>query len=292
MLCHCLAKSSVPRVRVSRNATAPSTCPPNSGRISLAGWPRLAHGLSRMLTPRSPPSATVYVLPLVVNRLNLQLLYTPQDASGRLTDALPDQLCPRRFRRIEVGVRIEQPADEFFLKDFQELDPKFLEHIATGVQWRTFCCCREGLVVETELAGVRSFSGRADCPPTGRSNVGLNLRFLTADAVPDDLAAALSRRSFVPICVPFRDVVDGSAEGGAVDTLFGSRTARMIREALTRIESQFDGVSFDAAGIYAPTIEGVGTYPVLAPDLRVAGSLPLWVAGDSTGMFRGSVHAR
>src|SRR5437764_10029484 len=46
--------------------------------------------------------------------------------------------------------------------------------------WRTFCCCRDGEVVRTEVRGVVSVSGRADGPTTGKSNVGFNLRVTDA----------------------------------------------------------------------------------------------------------------
>ena len=42
--------------------------------------------------------------------------------------------------------------------------------------------------------------------------------------------------------------------------------------------------------IYGPTIEGIGEYPVVETDLQ-AGNLPLFVAGDAGGMFRGIVGA-
>lgn len=81
----------------------------------------------------------------------------------------------RRFRRVELGVRIEQGADEFFLRHESQLDPKVI-YTDGDVEYRTFCCCRDGLVASTEFRGLKSVSGRADGPCTGRSNVGFNVR--------------------------------------------------------------------------------------------------------------------
>ncbi|KJU84639.1 hypothetical protein MBAV_003167, partial [Candidatus Magnetobacterium bavaricum] len=63
-------------------------------------------------------------------------------------------MCPnidKRFYRFEFGVRIEQPADQFFLNDIPETDPKLIFNDATlNIEWRTFCCCRHGTVLHSK----------------------------------------------------------------------------------------------------------------------------------------------
>jgi len=78
---------------------------------------------------------------------------------------------PLTFHRAEVGVRLEQNAAAFFLRREAPLDPKLLAGSADGrYGWRTFCCCRGGEVVATEVrpavggiesSVVRLRSGRA-----------------------------------------------------------------------------------------------------------------------------------
>jgi uncharacterized protein len=108
-----------------------------------------------------------------------------------MLDALPPATL--RFLRVEVGVRIEQNADEFFLAKHPQLDPKYVWRDASkAVEWKTFCCCRNGLVAWTAFQDIYSASGRADCPPTGRSNIGYNVRFLQPSAVADVLPHVLN----------------------------------------------------------------------------------------------------
>lgn len=82
------------------------------------------------------------------------------------------------FRRVELGVRLEQPSAEFILARELQLDPKFI-WIRNGVsvEFRTFCCCREGEVIITESDGLVTVSGRSPTARTGRSNLGLLARF-------------------------------------------------------------------------------------------------------------------
>src|SRR5205814_2118880 len=73
---------------------------------------------------------------------------------------LKQQDIPVRYihRRYEIGVRIQQPSQSFFLQRYEEADPK-LSWSADGIhEYRTFCCCRNGEVVVSETAGIFSVS--------------------------------------------------------------------------------------------------------------------------------------
>ncbi|MBA2541684.1 MAG: FAD-dependent oxidoreductase, partial [Deltaproteobacteria bacterium] len=75
------------------------------------------------------------------------------------------------FRRDEIGVRIEAPSDHPLFTQLPGVDGKLV--LRDGdLEIRTFCTCRDGEVVLGHADGIHAFSGRADCPPTGRSNVG------------------------------------------------------------------------------------------------------------------------
>jgi hypothetical protein len=193
----------------------------------------------------------------------------------------------RTFRRVEVGVRLEQHSDDFFLRDDGCLDPKLLLSAADGrYGFRTFCCCRDGEVVTTEVLGVMSTSGRADCPPTGRSNVGFNLR-VGDEALARELWPG-GRLGGAPIVRSLDECLTGGPESTA--GVLGVGASRLLLEGLRRLRSEYPSLGGSPCRVIAPAVEGVGHYPALTYDLRAA-PYPLWVAGDATGVFRGLTAA-
>jgi len=200
----------------------------------------------------------------------------------------PRELAPAAFCRVEIGVRLEQPADRFFLAGEGETDPKWICRSADRrCEWRTFCCCKQGEVISTSFQGIVTVSGRADCPPTGRSNVGLNVRLLDRREAMDALERLLERRG-APSTSTAAEVLADPERSEIADTL-GPPTARRIAEGLSAVVKRF-AFEADGARLYAPALEGLGYYPAVGRALRVD-SLPIWVAGDNTGRFRGIVAA-
>lgn len=219
-------------------------------------------------------------------------------ATGRygpllMTKVLPEHVL--RFQRLEVGVRIEQKADQFFLQDHPGLDPKYVWIDESGtVEWRTFCCCREGKVVLTEFQGIRTVSGRADCDPTGRSNIGFNVRFNDPDKVGDLLPNLLaSSRSIAEPATERLETFlksDEESKARSISSVLGPVASRHLSKGLHRLIREFPARSLSGATLVGPTLEGVGRYPV--HDSSLGTPLPgLWVAGDACGSFRGLTAA-
>ena len=208
-------------------------------------------------------------------------------ASGRFGDGLgSDQV----FRRLEFGVRIEQPSGLFFLKQHRALDPKLL--VASkrcGVEFRTFCCCREGLIVETMTGGMLTLSGRADCAPSGRSNIGFNVRItdqeVAAELGPrlmEGLAAHRIVRSNLARFLASPRTTD-------LPSLLGPVAAACLHEGLTSLVEGFLGRDLEHAEIVGPTLEGVGMYPRHDQRFRIGAGM--YVAGDISGSYRGLTAA-
>jgi uncharacterized FAD-dependent dehydrogenase len=197
------------------------------------------------------------------------------------------------FRRIELGIRIEQPAEQFVLARDQCLDPKLMMDRATGCSWRTFCCCRNGLVIVSSSEGLTSVSGRADCPPSGRSNIGLLVRFTDARAGMSAWKEALRLQPLDgPVVEAMSELMDPSGQlraSSQVARTLGVSTARHVAEGLNDLRVSI-GLPMADVNLHAPAIEGVGWYPRVGSDLRIAGR-PIFVAGDATGMFRGLTAA-
>ena len=219
-------------------------------------------------------------------------------ATGRYGPLLMRETLPShalRFLRIELGVRIEQDASDFFLANHPQLDPKYLwRDDARGVEWRTFCCCRNGLVVWTACQNIQAASGRADCPPTGRSNVGFNVRFVRQFEVATIWAqfvhaAAKLRQPVVTRLEDFLTAVAGGTNDPMREVL-GSTAAARLAQGLIRLMQDFPKGCLKGATLIGPTLEGVGWYPIHDDTLYT--QLPgLGVAGDAVGSFRGLTAA-
>jgi len=74
-----------------------------------------------------------------------------------------------------------------------------------------------------------------------------------------------------------------------IHRLFGLRFSSLLAQSLETLLDEYS-VSTDSMDLHAPAVEGVGIYPKLTATLDVP-RLPLLVAGDSTGLFRGLTAA-
>ncbi|MFG2349679.1 hypothetical protein [Streptomyces phaeochromogenes] len=198
------------------------------------------------------------------------------------------------FRRLEVGFRIEQPADKAFFREMKQLDPKLRFREQDGsVEWRTFCACRDGEAALTETQGLWTVSGRSDCPPTGRSNVGFNTRILDETfakrAMLPALAAMADEESH--FTVPMDALMASEPTVVATfDRVYGSELREIMVLGLSRLAATYPALRDSGTRLIGPTLEGVGWYPKVDGDLRLLDT-PAWVVGDACGMFRGIVAA-
>lgn len=209
--------------------------------------------------------------------------------SGRLWHHLMTQASqvPLTFRRVELGVRIEQASDDFFLRHEPALDPKWTyRDDVDGPSFRTFCCCRDGNIVAGVLGGAVYMSGRSDCPPTGRSNVGMMVRYRDDSPV---ARRALERASSHtrPFAVPIAEVLDDPLR---LADFYSPAVSRDISEGIRRL-GEFYETNFAGATVIGPCVEGVGDYPSVDPVSLRSGVDGLYAVGDATGIFRGIVSA-
>jgi uncharacterized FAD-dependent dehydrogenase len=195
---------------------------------------------------------------------------------------------------LEIGFRIEQPAQHAFFRDMKQLDPKlrFREQDG-GVEWRTFCACRDGEAVLTRTQGLWTVSGRSDCPPTGRSNVGFNTRILNESVAARALAPALAAmgKEDSYFIVAMNDLVHHQeATLDTFDRAYGPELRQIMVRGLFHLIAAFPALQDKETRLIGPTLEGVGWYPEVDGNLRLLDT-PAWVAGDACGLFRGIVAA-
>jgi hypothetical protein len=202
---------------------------------------------------------------------------------------IADDFIPRRFRRVEFGVRIAGNSfDPFFARPAGCIDPKYIKRLYDDSgkqigQIRTFCFCHRGEVVQTESScGVRTYSGRADCAPTMQTNFGFLLR------------------SYLPEMQTVLDAIMQSGETFEIN----ARELLENPDRLSHINAEYSHAMHNALcdlmkldqyqnvaemTLYGPTIEGVGDYyDIDETTLRIPDQ-NIWVGGDASGYFRGSV---
>lgn len=252
----------------------------------------LEEDLGHQLVTRAP-AALDMVLDGVVARYGEEELHARAAiiASGRFAPLQSVSGLGTQFRRVEIGMRVEQDSASFAL-DAPEvaglLDPKWVRQSADGrLEWRTFCCCRDGEVVETKFEDLTTVSGRADGAATGLSNFGMNVRFLDPDAGQDALMRSLAASRRPALRLPAADLLVSPTANAIADQL-GSQIAQALWDGLRFLAEDF-AVDVTNAMLHLPAIEGLGYYPRVDETLR-AGSC-IWVAGDATGAFRGLVPA-
>ncbi|MBL9103809.1 MAG: FAD-dependent monooxygenase [Myxococcales bacterium] len=185
------------------------------------------------------------------------------------------------FRRLEFGLRIESLRDAPLFRRLVGVDPKLRLLDPDGTtEVRTFCVCRDGEVVTGETHGVVARSGRADGPPSGRSNLGLLVR-TTDRALADSVAARL-------FTAPARSLPLAALDLAALAPSFGDAGAAAVLHAVERLAAWSPGLLADRSAVaHTPCIEGVGDYPDDDGALKIAPGV--WVAGDACGRFRGIV---
>ena len=82
-------------------------------------------------------------------------------------------------------------------------------------------------MVQTEDYGLVTWSGRSDCPPTGRSNIGFNVRFRTPTLAAEQVLARLRAHR------PFETTLRSALDDDGVLTAFMTVTTRGDRIAAT-----------------------------------------------------------
>jgi uncharacterized protein len=190
---------------------------------------------------------------------------------------------PTVFRRYEVGVRLESTSEAFFLQHHSSLDPKYILTGSDGTEWRTFCVCRNGEIVRTNFQGLATYSGRSDARVTKRSNVGLNVR-ITEEPEPGTPLQKEIDYLLAGHVSPFKLELQKFMR---CQTLaYGPHIDELIRKGISTLLPD----ASQEAWLTGPCIEGVGSYPDIDGNLKIR-DLPMWVAGDETGVFRGLTAA-
>ena len=203
--------------------------------------------------------------------------------------------CPEyTFMRLEYGVRLTTDhRNAYFATPC--VDPKYKKAGPAsgpgsgpiGIEYRTFCCCRRGETVCSDYAGIKTFSGRADCDPTDESNTGFNVRILDEKSAHDVAECLLTPGTDVFTGIPLSQVLrDGTHT--KLRQCFGELGEQYLVQGLRSLVGRFPCLS--EARCSGPTVEGIGSYIATDQHMKVPGH-DVWVVSDACGKYRGLTGA-
>lgn len=188
---------------------------------------------------------------------------------------------PFRFLRYEIGLRLEQLTENWVFNQYVQPDIKVIEPGPRQTEWRTFCTCRSGKVLKTRWHYLDTYSGTCDNGESFYSNIALLLRFNSVPELPllQEIESILSGDTR-PLTISLAEYMREHKVllGKGIDDLFIQKLESLPFSDLPNVR------------IYSPCIEGLGHYPAINNNLKVE-SANIFIAGDSTGIFRGLTAA-
>ncbi len=186
---------------------------------------------------------------------------------------------PSVFRRYEFGVRLHGPW-QLLRRPDGLIDPKFLFEEGT-VDYRTFCWCHRGEMVQTQFNGMRTYSGRADCDPTERSNFGFNVRVRDPDRLPiDQFGYVLQLPAFDFPLQTFRQ---------RIGQIYPAAAGQLLIDGIDHLLRAMPELNHPEIACAGPTVEGVGVYPSVDAQFELQGQPGVFAIGDCSGLYRGIV---
>ena len=203
-------------------------------------------------------------------------------ATGKLGNNLLSHIenvsIPTKFRA-EGGIRVETDNTNFVPYNLPQLDYKYIEQLEDGIEFRTFCCCLDGKVLESEYCTKKSYNGTVTDLATGRSNVGLIIRNEDRNStIAKELMDFFEQKTFM------------FQLGKTPDTIgFGKNINNLINDKVLCVINDKD--EFYHTKIYGPEIEYCGDYPIFDWKSLKIDNYPIWVIGDLSAQYRGIVAA-
>lgn len=207
-------------------------------------------------------------------------------ATGKVGNRILGQFANLSFEtraRFEGGVRVETDCCNFKPYNLEQIDYKYIETLDDCSEFRTFCCCKDGKVLESDYFGNVSFNGSITPRTTGRSNIGLIIRTESENSeLAKEVKACIDRQE--EFVFDYNDSCFGKGNffvGPIFDSIILDRIGLIIKSKKAKFKTR----------IYGPEIEYYGAYPVFEwKSLRIIGE-NIWVIGDLSAKYRGLIAA-
>jgi len=190
--------------------------------------------------------------------------------------------CNRTINKIELGIRVETTSKQFKPYTSPNPDYKIIDRVDSGVEFRTFCCCKDGMVIKSKFDNYSTFNGAKTQFETGKSNIGLLVRASSnGNSYYNEMVKKISRESD-SFDVSLNEFINGT------QTYIGEKIDKLLKEKVKSIVD-LTNESLMTSRVYGPEIEYAGEYSDSNSNLMIQPNI--WVAGDITGKFRGLTAA-
>lgn len=198
-----------------------------------------------------------------------------------MRDMMSGVVIKNTFKKTEIGLRIECNNVSFDYYSDEQKDVKLISHSDSGREMRTFCCCRDGVVLQSESYGFIGFNGSSgEQAATGKSNIGILVQTEGHDAIKlrDEIKKTGHLKGDTTSLTEFM-------QGNHI--LLGETVDEDIR---LFVKEALPSLSSAEGTVFFPAIEKMGCYPCLTDTLQIENE-NIWVCGDATGLFRGLLPA-
>ena len=199
-----------------------------------------------------------------------------------LSESFQDINTTKSFLKKEIGLRIECQAEDFDFYENQQTDVKLINKIDDFTEVRSYCCCRNGIVIESESYGFSGFNGISNDSYSTKCNVGINLR--VTENSPYNIIEEIDKsilQNKKPQKISLTEFLNDEKE------YFGINTDKELRKY---IKTHLPNALKVNSNVYFPSYEALGEYPLLNQKLQMENEF-IWVIGDATGLFRGLTPA-
>lgn len=191
---------------------------------------------------------------------------------------LPDSV----LEKFEIGIRIEVPDYGFKPKRETCTDYKIIRSIEEGVELRTFCSCKDGVVLQSKFDKYITFNGSQLSVKVHKSNIGIVVRTTREGTLYEKEIKKLLENDIEPFKYSLEEFIYGKHD------IFGEKVDMLLKRSIEDVVD-LNGVIRDSY-VYGPEIEYAGEYfNLLSRKLKLTKNI--WIAGDLTGSFRGLIAA-
>jgi uncharacterized FAD-dependent dehydrogenase len=186
------------------------------------------------------------------------------------------------LNKIEMGIRVESKSKDFIPYLSPIVDYKLIEKIGDDVEFRTFCCCRDGIVLKSEFNNYVSFNGAKVQYCSNLSNIGLLIRSTNIESTYFQEMGMLLKSKLISFKIPINEFIESK------NVYFGEKCDNLLKNKLPKLIN-IKNVDTSYCHVYGPEIEYTGKYINFDENLNISNDI--WVAGDVSGNFRGIIAA-
>lgn len=186
------------------------------------------------------------------------------------------------FNKIEMGIRVESKSRAFIPYESLNIDYKLIDKIDECVEFRTFCCCKDGVVLRSEFDNYISFNGAKTQFKTGNSNIGLLLRATDTQSIYYQEMNALLKSKLIPFKIPINEFIEST------EVYIGKNCDKILKAKINEVINLNDS-DLSEFYVYGPETEYIGNYVKTNRNLSISDNI--WLVGDVVGTFRGLIPA-